>query len=143
MFIVIVLSSTSTFSAQVSLHGCFNMQIDEIRNCLFAGSPPHKFLSQTIKIHHLFVGLSGREALGVAQFFYCWKLFVCKYFYASDHFFFERQRERTEKSFEKTLFFIATKTINFQHLKFPEAGRRERNAVLLRWKIIQLMVHYS
>lgn len=33
-------------------------KIDEIRNCLFAGSSLHKFLSVTIKIHHLCVGLS-------------------------------------------------------------------------------------
>lgn len=36
-------------------------EIDEIRNCLFAGSSLHKFLSVTIKIHHLcWVGLSVR-----------------------------------------------------------------------------------
>lgn len=68
----------------------------------------------------------------MAQFFYCWKklFFVCKYIFL--YFFGPFFPPGGGEVFpEKKPFFIATETINFRHLKFPEAVQKS-SFLLLR-----------
>lgn len=108
IFIVIVPFAWRTSVFTCLFYAC--TKIDEIRNCLFAGSPLHKFLSPTIKIHHLCVGLSVRKGRGPPHF----------HFFPPRTFFFILWTTflgENKKSFEKILSFYYSRNNKFATFK--------------------------
>lgn len=114
IFIVIV-----PFGWRTSVFTCLFYaftKIDEIRNCLFAGSPLHKFLSPDNKNPPFMCRLICAKGPRPAAFplFFPPRTF---FFILWTTFFWVKIKKKFRR---KSFRFITAKTINLRHLKFPE-----------------------